>query len=290
MARKHPVFLCSDIPPNGGKKVCCLEDLINKTNFYDIPDNELLKSKIKRKVIIYPVVPRLFDDWSLQKTIEKYAPIGWEQHFFSAMNEIIFLDKLIETENNIFPKKKHVFRAFYLCPLHQVKVVIIGPEPFEKPDSTGTPLANGLCFSTNEKATKLHPSTVAIYRELKKSFPKFKTPKHGDFESWARQGVLFLNKALTLRSGAKKSHYNEWNGFFHRTLLYLRDSLPNVIFVLWGSEARSVREHIEGRHILEAPNPASYTGNNTFANCDHFIKINTILQTLGNQPIDWCDI
>lgn len=285
--RKHPVFLSTSIPPAGGKKIKVIDDLIEDNIFYEIPEDEIIHGK---KINIYPIMPRIFNEWTLREIIEKTPPIGWERHFINLMPELFFLDKLIDTEMKIFPQKKNIFRCFHLCPPGQVKVVIVGPEPFEKSASNDVEYANGLCFSTNSKATKLHPATQSIYRELKRSFPKFKAPKHGDFESWARQGILFLNRALTVRPGGKKSHYNEWVGFFHRTILYLREINPDLIFVLWGSEAKSSRDIIQGKHVLEAPNPASYSGNQTFVNCDHFIKINTILQSLNQTPINWLDI
>lgn len=187
----------------------------------------------------------------------------------------------------IYPPKDLIFNAFYQTPFDQVKVLIMGQDPYHGPGQ-----AHGLSFSV-PKDVKFPPSLQNIFKELEADVQMPK-PSHGCLLSWARQGVLLLNATLTVRQGEPMSHHGRgWERFTDAAVRKLEERKDPVIFVLWGKSAqdkcRFLRtEGIPSRHfVLTAPHPSPFSANNGFFDCHHFSKINELLKQQGKEPINW---
>ena len=180
----------------------------------------------------------------------------------------------------VLPEPKNFFRAFDLCELNKVKVVIIGQDPYHTP---GVP--NGLAFSVN-KNQKLPPSLINIFRELESDLDV--KNYIGDLSAWSRQGVLLLNTCLSVCAGLPASHSNiGWENFTNAAIEEIQKK-KNIIFLLWGKHARQKKDFIqEDNFILEAAHPSPLSANNGFFGCNHFSKTNNLLTSLGSDPIDW---
>ena len=180
----------------------------------------------------------------------------------------------------VLPEPKNFFRAFDLCELNKVKVVIIGQDPYHTP---GVP--NGLAFSVN-KNQKLPPSLINIFKELESDLGVKNS--RGDLSAWSRQGVLLLNTSLSVCAGLPASHSNiGWENFTNAAIEEIQKK-KNIIFLLWGKHAQQKKAFIqEDNFILEAAHPSPLSANNGFFGCNHFSKTNNLLTSLGSDPIDW---
>ena len=180
----------------------------------------------------------------------------------------------------VLPEPKNFFRAFDLCELNKVKVVVIGQDPYHTP---GVP--NGLAFSVN-KNQKLPPSLINIFRELEADLGI--KNYIGDLSAWSRQGVLLLNTCLSVCAGLPASHSNiGWENFTNAAIEEIQKK-KNIIFLLWGKHAQQKKAFIqEDNFILEAAHPSPLSANNGFFGCNHFSKTNNLLTSLGSDPIDW---
>jgi uracil-DNA glycosylase len=187
----------------------------------------------------------------------------------------------------IFPKGGEWFRALDLTPLDEVRVVILGQDPYHGPDQ-----AHGLCFSVREDVS-LPPSLVNIYKELESDLG-IPRARHGCLEHWARQGVLLLNSVLTVRMGAAASHRDRgWERFTDAIVRLVAARPDPVVFMLWGSYAQRKAGFVEsvesgGRHlVLKAPHPSPLSAHSGFFGCRHFSQANAFLEDQGLAPIDW---
>ena len=183
----------------------------------------------------------------------------------------------------VYPPKKDILNAFFLTPYSEVKVVLLGQDPYHQKGQ-----AHGLAFSVNY-GIKTPPSLVNMYKELHDDLGLY-IPNNGFLEKWAKQGVLLLNTALTVRAHEANSHKNKgWEIFTDRVISILSEREDPVIFVLWGSNARKKVELIDTskHYILEAPHPSPLSASKGFFGCKHFSKINEILKKLGKEPINW---
>lgn len=195
------------------------------------------------------------------------------------------LEKFLKEEYTnkvIYPKKEEIYRAFDLVPYENVKVVILGQDPYHNVGQ-----ANGLAFSVNENID-LPASLKNIYKEIENEYG-YRMQKNGDLTSWAKQGVLLLNTVLTVEEHKPNSHKNKgWEQFTDAIIKYLSSREKPLIFVLWGSNARSKKKYIATRHyVLEAPHPSPLSCYRGFFGCNHFKKINEILQYLHEKEINW---
>ena len=180
----------------------------------------------------------------------------------------------------VLPEPKNFFRAFDLCELNKVKVVIIGQDPYHTP---GVP--NGLAFSVN-KNQKLPPSLINIFKEIESDLGV--KNYIGDLSAWSRQGVLLLNTCLSVCAGLPASHANiGWENFTNAAIEEIQRK-KNIIFLLWGKHAQQKKAFIQADNfILEAAHPSPLSANNGFFGCNHFSKTNNLLTSLGSDPIDW---
>ncbi|MCF7361253.1 MULTISPECIES: uracil-DNA glycosylase [Vibrio] len=196
--------------------------------------------------------------------------------------------KFVEAERAagkvIFPPAKDVFNAFRFTEFDDVKVVILGQDPYHGPNQ-----AHGLCFSVLP-GVKTPPSLVNMYKELAQDIDGFQIPNHGYLKSWADQGVLLLNTVLTVEQGKAHSHAKTgWETFTDRVIDALNQHRQGVIFLLWGSHAQKKGQMIDRskHHVLMAPHPSPLSAHRGFLGCKHFSQTNQILKQLGQIPIDW---
>lgn len=190
-----------------------------------------------------------------------------------------------EYTKKIFPPKHLVFNAFEILPMDKIKVVILGQDPYINEGE-----AMGLSFSV-PKGVKIPPSLRNIYKELNEDEEvEFDIPDHGDLTGWAEQGVLLLNSALTVREGKSNSHAEYWKFITDNVIKHLSKKMNGIIFLLWGNYARHKKNYIDlDRHyILESvhPSPLSAQRGGWFG-CNHFSKVNDILEKNKKGKIDW---
>ncbi len=183
----------------------------------------------------------------------------------------------------IYPKNSEIFHALSLTPFEDVRVVIIGQDPYHGPNQ-----AHGLCFSVQE-GIAVPPSLKNIYRELEDDLG-FTIPSHGNLEHWAKQGVLLLNAVLTVQAHNAGSHANRgWERFTDSIITQLNSHRSGIVFLLWGSYAQKKGQFIDqSKHtVLKAPHPSPLSAHRGFFGCKHFSQANNILISQGQDPIEW---
>lgn len=186
-------------------------------------------------------------------------------------------------QTTCYPPGKLIFNAFNLCPFDQVKVVIIGQDPYH-----GEGQAHGLCFSVQD-GVPIPKSLQNIFRELSTDVG-FRIPASGNLQRWAAQGVLLLNATLTVRAHQAGSHQRHgWETFTDCAIQRLSEQREGLVFLLWGNYAIEKQRLIDTRkhYILTAPHPSPLSASRGFFGCRHFSKTNEILMSLGKTPIDW---
>jgi uracil-DNA glycosylase len=201
-----------------------------------------------------------------------------------------FLVTQKQSRREIYPPGDRIFAALDLCPLPNVKVVIVGQDPYHGPGQ-----AHGLCFSVPPGVPQ-PPSLINIFKEINDDLG---TPERrigldrGCLEPWARQGVLLLNAVLTVERGQPASHQNRgWEKFTDRVVEVLNAECRHLVFLLWGSYAQKKGAGIDrSRHcVLTAPHPSPLSAHRGFFGCRHFSKANAYLAAHGIPPIDWFDV
>jgi uracil-DNA glycosylase len=186
----------------------------------------------------------------------------------------------------IYPQAKNIFRAFELCPFENVKVVILGQDPYHGPGQ-----ANGLCFSVNDNVA-LPPSLQNIYKEISADLG-IPAPTTGNLDNWAKQGILLLNATLTVRANTPGSHQKKgWEQFTDAAIQALSDQKEHLVFLLWGKYAQEKGQVIDHNkhHVLTAPHPSPFSAHSGFFGCQHFSKTNQYLKSIGEKPIDWTEL
>jgi len=216
----------------------------------------------------------------IEKSWKKILNREFKKEYFNYL--VTFLKD--EYKNNIiYPPGKKIFSSFDYCPFDKVKVVIIGQDPYH-----GINQANGLCFSVN-KEIKIPPSLFNIFKEIK-SDVGIDIPNHGDLKRWAIQGVLLLNSVLTVRQNLPGSHSNKgWENFTDKVISIISKNKNNIVFLLWGSYAKSKLKNIDqNKHlILTSSHPSPFSAYNGFFNSYHFSKTNKYLKKNNIREIKW---
>ena len=209
----------------------------------------------------------------------------FEDAYMARLREYLVLER--KAGKRIYPPASLWFHALDATPLDDVRVVILGQDPYHGPGQ-----AHGLCFSVRP-GVRPPPSLVNIYKELE-SDCGIPPASHGHLEHWARQGVLLLNSVLTVEARHAGSHRERgWERFTDAVVKLVADKDEPVVFLLWGSYAqkkagfvRSVEKH--GRHlVLRAPHPSPLSAHNGFFGCRHFSQANAFLEEHGREPVDW---
>ncbi len=214
---------------------------------------------------------------------------SWKNILSAEFSKAYFEDIVnhIKTEKGqgkrIYPPGSLIFHAFDATPFDNVKVVVLGQDPYHGPKQ-----AHGLSFSVQQSVSP-PPSLVNIFKELKDDVG-LHMPPHGNLESWARQGVLLLNASLTVRAGEPMSHSKiGWHYFTDAAIEKISSERNHVVFILWGKFAQEKMTFIDGtKHlILKSAHPSPLSAFNGFFGCRHFSKTNEYLMKHGMDPIDW---
>jgi uracil-DNA glycosylase len=222
------------------------------------------------------------------KIIDPVIEEGWKDVLWEEFQSAYFRDlkTFLEEERKrytIYPPGKNIFNAFNHTPFEQVKVVILGQDPYH-----GAGQAHGLCFSV-PAGINSPPSLMNIFRELKDDLG-IPVPQSGNLTAWAEQGVLLLNATLTVRANQAGSHQDRgWEKFTDRVIQNISDLKEGVVFLLWGRFAR-VKESLVDRNkhlVLTAAHPSPLSAYNGFLGCRHFSKTNEYLENQGKTGIDW---
>lgn len=214
-------------------------------------------------------------------TWEDVINLEKEKDYYKKLHEEI--EKKYEN-SIVFPEKQNIFKAFSLTKLENLKVVILGQDPYH-----GFGQAQGLAFST-PKEIKNPPSMVNILKEISDDLGSKSLCEDGDLTPWAKQGVLLLNTILTVEEAKPKSHHNlGWEIFTDNIIKYISDNCKDIVFILWGSPAIAKTKLINKskHHILTAPHPSPLSSYRGFFGCKHFSKTNEILTNLKKEPITW---
>ncbi|WP_283710228.1 uracil-DNA glycosylase [Pseudoalteromonas prydzensis] len=185
----------------------------------------------------------------------------------------------------VYPAQSQVFSAFEATPLENIKVVILGQDPYH-----GEGQAHGLCFSVLPEVAKLPPSLKNIYKELATDIAGFSIPEHGYLQRWAEQGVFLLNTVLTVEQGQAHSHKHlGWEQFTDQVIAHINQHCEGVVFILWGAHAQKKGKGIDSsrHHVLNGPHPSPLSAHRGFFGCQHFSKTNQLLTQQGKSTIDW---
>lgn len=204
----------------------------------------------------------------------------FEKPYFEELVDFVKSEYASQT---IYPEGKNIFRAFERCPVDQLKVVILGQDPYHGPDQ-----ANGLCFSVND-GVKNPPSLQNIFKEISSDL-SIPIPDSGNLDRWADQGVLLLNATLTVRAKQAGSHQNKgWEQFTDAVVQQILEQKNGIVFMLWGRYAQNKGQYIdrEKHCVLEAPHPSPFSAHSGFFGSKHFSKTNEYLLSTGKSPIDW---
>ncbi|BCG26220.1 uracil-DNA glycosylase [Pseudomonas tohonis] len=205
----------------------------------------------------------------------------FDKPYMKALGEFLRAEKA--AGKVIFPPGPLIFNALNSTPLDEVKVVIIGQDPYHGPGQ-----AHGLCFSV-QPGVPIPPSLLNIYKELKRDL-NIDMPDHGHLQSWAEQGVLLLNTSLTVEQARAGSHANQgWQPFTDRVIEVVSAHQPNLVFLLWGSHAQSKQRLIDStKHlVLRSAHPSPLSAYRGFLGNGHFSRCNKFLEQHGLAPIDW---
>lgn len=215
----------------------------------------------------------------LEKSWLKVLQEEFEKDYMKQLENFLLSEN--QTGQIIYPPSDQIFAALDFTPFENVKVVVIGQDPYH-----GSGQAHGLSFSVN-KGTDIPPSLRNIYKEIV-SDVGITMPSHGYLKHWADQGVLLLNATLTVRANEAGSHQKKgWEIFTDEIIRQLSARRKDLVFLLWGNFAKSKKALIDGHKILEAAHPSPLSAHNGFFNCKHFSQTNAFLVEKGMSPIDW---
>jgi uracil-DNA glycosylase len=214
----------------------------------------------------------------------------WSSLLGSQKEQPYFVDAMTFVANEraagkvIYPPQEEVFSAFSLTTPTNLKVVILGQDPYHGPNQ-----AHGLSFSV-KRGNKIPPSLRNIYKELANDIEGFNIPQHGDLSEWAQQGVLLLNTVLTVEQGLAHSHKKiGWEQFTNAVIAQISESFDNLVFILWGGPAQKKEKLIDSaKHcIIKGVHPSPLSAHRGFLGCKHFSQTNAYLSSVGKPVIHW---
>jgi uracil-DNA glycosylase len=204
----------------------------------------------------------------------------FQKEYYLTLREFLIREYRSKT---VYPDKYDIFNALHYTDYRDVKVVILGQDPYHGPNQ-----AHGLSFSV-KPGVEIPPSLMNIYRELQDDLNCY-IPDNGYLKKWAEQGVLLMNTVLTVVAGQANSHKNRgWENFTDRVIYYLNERQDPIVFILWGSHAQSKVALINNSHhyIIKSPHPSPLSASRGFFKSKPFSKANAILTSIGKTPIDW---
>lgn len=242
------------------------------------------------------VIRKRFDEKPKPKYSSSYTeilkssiPRGYEDVFDDfGLGEVSAAEKIIKDSGiEITPSPLNVFRSLYLTPLRNIKVVIIGQNPYHQISGSGELVANGLAFSTHPNAP-IQPSLKNIYSMASSCIPGFVKPDHGDLSVWAMRGVLLLNTSFTSEVGNSHNEMQKtWGKVLDLILKGIYENNPDVIFVTWGKDAQSLKLPSDMVTKIISVHPSPFNGSEMFISAESFKKVNECLVQKGISPIDW---
>ncbi len=220
-------------------------------------------------------------DVKIEQSWKDVLASEFEKDYFKKLTDFVRGEYL--SGKTIYPDAKNIFNAFNLCPLSDVKVVIIGQDPYHEPGQ-----AHGLCFSV-QNGVAIPPSLINIYKEIESDIGH-KSITNGDLSPWARQGVLLLNSTLTVQAHDAASHAGRgWEEFTDAVIRAVNENQKNVVYMLWGSFAQKKAGFVDTKNnlILKSAHPSPLSAYRGFFGNHHFSKANEYLVQNGKAPIDW---
>lgn len=227
------------------------------------------------KASVQQISPKIEASWKTMMAEEFTKP------YFSDLKSFLLSER--NKGYQVFPPGSRIFSAFEHTPFENVKVVIVGQDPYHGPGQ-----ANGLCFSVSN-GIQPPPSLVNIFKELNDDLG-IPIPTHGNLEHWAKQGVLMLNASLTVRANSPNSHQGKgWENFTDAVIRKLSEQRKGIVFLLWGkfAQSKSILINESSHFILKAAHPSPFSASAGFFGCRHFSKTNELLVKEGLKPIDW---
>ena len=220
-------------------------------------------------------------DVKIEQSWKDVLNTEFEKDYFKKLTDFVRNEYL--SGKVIYPEPKNIFNAFNLCPLNNVKVVIIGQDPYHEPGQ-----AHGLCFSV-EKDVDLPPSLINIYKEIESDIGH-KSITNGDLSSWAKQGVLLLNSTLTVQAHIAASHSGHgWEQFTDAVIRAVNENRKHVVYMLWGSFAQKKAEFVnkDNNLVLTSAHPSPLSAYRGFFGNHHFSRANEYLIANNETPINW---
>jgi uracil-DNA glycosylase len=219
-------------------------------------------------------------DVRIEESWKQRLQTEFDQSYFEQLTRFVHQEYATHT---VYPPGKQIFAAFDSCPFEQVKVVILGQDPYHEPRQ-----AHGLCFSVND-GIPFPPSLQNIFKEIESDLG-IPVPASGDLTRWAQQGVLLLNATLTVRAHQAASHQGKgWETFTDAVIHKLAEEREHLVFILWGSYAQRKGEFIDSRRhlVLKSPHPSPLSAHRGFFGNHHFSQANRYLASHGITPIQW---
>lgn len=224
----------------------------------------------------------------LEDIIKETVTTDWKDILLaqdlSKINEFLTKDfEMFKGIIDIYPPQNLIFNAFNHFNFSELKIVLIGQDPYINPGE-----AMGMCFSVPADCG-LPPSLKNIYKEIESDIGTNMKNRTGDLTGWAKQGILLLNSALTVRQGKSNSHQDIWMNYTNGIIEYISQKNNDIIFILWGNNAKSKKKYIDSKKhfIIEGVHPSPLSAARGFFGCKHFSKCNQILSNLKKKPINW---
>lgn len=220
-------------------------------------------------------------DVKIEESWKRVLGDEFDKDYFIKLTDFVRAQYL--SGKKIYPAPKNIFNAFNLCPFDDVRVVIIGQDPYHEPGQ-----AHGLCFSVPDGITP-PPSLVNIYKEIESDLGR-PSATHGDLTAWARQGVLLLNSTLTVAAHLAASHVGRgWEEFTDAVIRALATRREGVVYMLWGSYAQRKAAIVDENKnlVLKSVHPSPLSAYRGFFGCKHFSRANEYLAAHGGKPINW---
>jgi len=249
-----------------------------KVKLEAVKKNEIITDKNSTEKYVFEFASSTINigsSWSEILTSESKKP------YFKKLSQFVSKER---SQYTIYPPLQDVFSWTLHHKLEQIKVVILGQDPYHGPNQ-----AHGLCFSV-QKNVKFPPSLRNIFKLLSKEYEEFAIPQHGDLTSWAKQGVLLLNAVLTVRSSKANSHKDKgWEKFTDAIISHVSKKSKNVVFMLWGNYAQKKGANIckKSHLVLKSVHPSPLSAHNGYFQCAHFTKANQYLKENQREPINW---
>lgn len=220
-------------------------------------------------------------DVKIEESWKNALASEFTKDYFKSLTDFVRSEYM--SGKTVYPEPKNIFNAFNLCPLNNVKVVIIGQDPYHEPGQ-----AHGLCFSV-QSGVDLPPSLVNVYKEIEQDIGH-KSITNGDLSDWAKQGVLLLNSTLTVLAHVAASHSGHgWETFTDAVIKVVNENRKNVVYMLWGSFAQKKADFVNEQDnlILKSAHPSPLSAYRGFFGNHHFSRANEYLQQHGERTINW---